>query len=245
MASRRGRGAGRPSWRDRAFVVRTYDFGEADRVVVLLTRDHGLVRGVAKGVRKARSRFGSRLQPFVEVDVQVYPGRGLSTITSADTVAFYGHAIIDDFDRYAAGCAMLEAAEKLSFDQEDPELFALLQEGFERLQSPTHPTLVLDAFLLKAAAHAGWKMSLFNCANCQAPGPHKAFHAGTGGAVCTLCRPPGAMDVDPEVLHSMWLLEHDHVCSEEFAEQVHRATSAHLQFYLGAGLTSLRVMKQA
>ena len=101
-------------------MVRPYDFGEADRVVVLLTRDHGLVRGVAKGVRKARSRFGSRLQPFVEVDVQVYPGRGLSTITSADTVAFYGHAIIDDFDRYAAGCAMLEASEKLSFDQGDP-----------------------------------------------------------------------------------------------------------------------------
>ena len=63
------------SWRDRAYIIRTYDFGEADRVIVLLTEHHGLVRGVAKGVRKSKSRFGSRLQPFVEVDVQVYPGR--------------------------------------------------------------------------------------------------------------------------------------------------------------------------
>ena len=57
-----------------------FELRAADRVVVLLTQNHGLVRGVAKGVRKAKSRFGSRLQPFVEVDALIYPGRGLSTI---------------------------------------------------------------------------------------------------------------------------------------------------------------------
>ena len=102
--------ASRESYRDRAFVVRTYDFGEADRVVVLLTRHHGLVRSVAKGVRKSRSRFGSRIQPFVDIDVQLYPGRNLATITAADTVAYFAGRIIEDFDRYAAGCAALEAA---------------------------------------------------------------------------------------------------------------------------------------
>ena len=69
--------------------MRTYDFGEADRVVVLLTKEHGLVRAVAKGVRKTKSRFGSRVQPFVNIDVQLYPGRNLATITQADTVAYY------------------------------------------------------------------------------------------------------------------------------------------------------------
>ena len=62
----------RENYRDRAVVIRTYDFGEADRVIVLLTRDHGLVRAVAKGVRRAKSRFGSRLQLFVNLDVQLY-----------------------------------------------------------------------------------------------------------------------------------------------------------------------------
>ena len=61
----------RENFRDRALVIRTYDFGEADRIIVLLTRNHGLVRGVAKGVRRAKSRFGSRLQLFVNLDVQL------------------------------------------------------------------------------------------------------------------------------------------------------------------------------
>lgn len=226
-------------------MVRTYDFGEADRVIVLLTRNHGLVRGVAKGVRKVKSRFGSRLQPFVDVDVQVYPGRGLSTITGADTVTYFGARIIDDFDRYAAACAVMEVAEKLSYDQGDPELFALVQEALTNLQTDQHPTLVLDAFMLKATEHAGWGLSLFNCANCQRPGPHKAFNATVGGAVCNNCRPTGSMDVDPETLHDMWLLRGGHGVSSIRVAQIHRATVAHVQHNLEAGLKSLKIMEQA
>ena len=188
-------------------MVRTYDFGEADRVVVLLTQNHGLVRGVAKGVRKAKSRFGSRLQPFVEVDALIYPGRGLSTIASADTVTYFGARIIDDFDRYAAACAVMETAERLAFEEADPELFDLVAETLgtlgthgtlETLETAQHPTLTLDQFILRATEHAGWGLSLFHCANCQAPGPHRAFNAALGGAVCANCRPPGSADVDPE-----------------------------------------------
>ena len=226
-------------------MVRTYDFGEADRVIVLLTRNHGLVRGVAKGVRKVKSRFGSRLQPFVDVDVQVYPGRGLSTITGADTVTYYGARIIDDFDRYAAACAVMEVAEKLSYDQGDPELFGLVQEALTNLQTDQHPTLVLDAFMLRATEHAGWGLSLFNCANCQAPGPHRAFNATVGGAVCNNCRPTGSMDVDPETLHDMWLLRGGYGVSSIRVAQIHRATVTHVQHNLEAGLKSLKIMGQA
>ncbi|QYH19391.1 DNA repair protein RecO [Corynebacterium aquatimens] len=241
--------ASRPSWRDRALVVRTYDFGEADRVIVLLTRNHGLVRGVAKGVRKAKSRFGSRLQPFVDIDVQVYPprdpSRGLATITGADTVTYYGHQIVDDFDRYTAACAVMETAEKLAFDEADPQLFDLVGAALNRLRAGDHPTLALDAFILQATHHAGWGLSLFNCANCAAPGPHKAFNPAVGGAVCTNCRPPGSFDMDREALHTMWLLQHGHAAGADHVAQVHRATSAHLQFNLETGVSSLRVMEQA
>lgn len=237
--------APRPNWRDRAFVVRTYDFGEADRVVVLLTKNHGLIRGVAKGVRKAKSRFGSRLQPFVEVDALIYPGRGLSTIASADTVTYFGARIIDDFDRYAAACAVMETAEKLSFDEADPTLFALVQGALRNLQTDQHPTMVLDAFILQATEHAGWGLSLFNCANCGAPGPHKAFNATVGGAVCNNCRPPGSMDVHPETLHEMWLMEQGSEVPSIRVAQIHRATVAHLQFNLETGVKSFKIMEQA
>ena len=226
-------------------MVRTYDFGEADRVIVLLTENHGLIRGVAKGVRKAKSRFGSRLQPFVEVDALIYPGKSLSTIASADTVTYFGARIIDDFDRYTAACAVMETAEKLSYDEADPVLFALVKDALQNLQTDQHPTMVLDAFILQATEHAGWGLSLFNCANCGAPGPHKAFNAAVGGAVCNNCRPPGSMDVDPETLHDMWLMERGNGTSSIRVAQIHRATAAHLQYNLEAGLKSLKIMEQA
>lgn len=236
----------RPSFRDRAFVVRTYDFGEADRVVVLLTRGHGVVRSVAKGVRKAKSRFGSRVQPFVELDVQLYPGANLATITQADTVAYYGARIIDDFDRYAAACAILETAENLSYaDLPDAALFDAISDALQQLQTEDNPTLVLDSFILRATEQSGWGLSLYNCANCGRPGPHSVFSPSLGGAVCNNCRPPGSMDVDPEVLHTMWLIQNGHPASAEHAEKVHRATAAHLQWHIESGVKSLKIMEQA
>ena len=231
-------------------MVRTYDFGEADRVVVLLTRTHGLVRSVAKGVRKSRSRFGSRIQPFVDIDVQLYPGRNLATITAADTVAYYAGRIIEDYDRYAAGCAILETAEKLSYANAGVEdgsaLFDATRTALEHLQrTEQHPTLVLDAFILQATEQAGWGLSLFNCANCQSPGPHKAFSAPSGGAVCNNCRPPGSADVDPETLHVMWLIQNGHPASTDMVAQVHRLTTAHLQWHLETAVRSLKIMEQA
>lgn len=232
-------------------------------MIVLLTRTHGLVRAVAKGVRKSKSRFGSRLQPFVDVDVQVYPSRtsGLATITAADTVAYYGRLLIDDFDRYTAACAIMETAEKLAFDDADPALFDLVADALASVQTSPQPTLVLDAFMLQATQHAGWGLALFNCAQCEAPGPHTAFNAAAGGAVCTRCRPPGSADVHTEVLHAMWLLQHGHQLADQpanqpadqpaqlqpgaLAEQIHRLTTAHLQFNLEAGLKTLRIMEQA
>lgn len=247
--------ATRPSFRDRAFVVRTYDFGEADRVVVLLTRNHGLVRSVAKGVRKAKSRFGSRVQMFVELDVQLYParnqGRGLATITQADTVAYYGSGLIDDFDRYTAGCAILESAERLSYAESDGTLFDDISHSLRLLQDTTNPTLVLDAFILQATAHAGWGLSLFNCAQCGRPGPHHAFHPQIGGAACLHCRPSGSREVEESTLHIMWLLSGGHYAAaqerltETTAVQVHRLATQHLQYHLESAVSSLRIMEQA
>ena len=71
-------------YRDRAVVLRQHKLGEADRIVTLLTRDHGLVRAVAKGVRRTRSKFGSRLEPFAHIDVQLHPGRNLDIVTPAE-----------------------------------------------------------------------------------------------------------------------------------------------------------------
>ena len=66
--------------------MRTHKLGEADRIVVLLTAEHGKVRAVAKGVRKTKSRFGGRLEPLTHVSLLLYRGRELDIVSQAETV---------------------------------------------------------------------------------------------------------------------------------------------------------------
>ena len=100
-------------YRDRAVVLRQHKLGEADRIVTLLTRDHGLVRAVAKGVRRTRSKFGARLEPFAHIDVQLYPGRNLDIVTQVQAIDAFATDIVSDYGRYTCACAVLETAERL------------------------------------------------------------------------------------------------------------------------------------
>src|SRR6195952_5529991 len=109
-------------YRDEAVVLRTQRLGEADRIVSLLTRRHGRVRAVAKGVRRTKSKFGSRLEPGTHVDLQLYEGRSLDTITQAETIAPYGAQLARDYGRHTAGSALLETAERLSSEEREPAL---------------------------------------------------------------------------------------------------------------------------
>ncbi len=102
-----------PLYRDEAVVLRTHKLGEADRIITLLTRQHGRVRAVAKGVRRTTSRWGSRLEPFNHVDLQLAEGRSLDVITQAETLDPFHARLGLDYDRYTAGTVLLETAERL------------------------------------------------------------------------------------------------------------------------------------
>ena len=107
-------------YRDRAVVLRQHKLGEADRIVTLLTRDHGLVRAVAKGVRRTRSRFGARLEPFAHIDVQLHTGRNLDIVTQVQSIDAFASDIVSDYGRYTCACAMLETAERLAGEERAP-----------------------------------------------------------------------------------------------------------------------------
>lgn len=224
--------APRPSYRDEAFVVRTHDLGEADQIIVLLTREHGIVRGVAKGVRRTKSRFGARLDRFCRVDVLVYPGRnrskpdgGLATLSDAAAVRTYAPAVVADVDRYYAGVAMLEIAGLVVRGDagDGGTVFGLLDAALADLAgagpsadpgAPASPASLLppraqaDRLVLQVLTVAGWAPSLVDCAQCGARGPHRAFHPEAGGAVCVRCRPPGAREPDPAAVRALWWLGH-------------------------------------
>src|ERR1051325_11162408 len=101
------------TYRDEAVVLRTHKLGEADRIVTMLSRQHGKIRAVAKGVRRTSSKFGARLEPFMVVDVQLYEGRSLDTVTQAESLASYGATIAGDYAAYTAANAMVETADRI------------------------------------------------------------------------------------------------------------------------------------
>jgi DNA repair protein RecO (recombination protein O) len=122
-------------YRDDGVVLRTHKLGEADRIITLLTRQNGRVRAVAKGVRRTKSRFGGRLEPFTHVDVLIHPGRSLDVIQQAEVIRAYGKPLATDYPRYTAGTAMLETAEKFTPVEKEPAIrqFLLLIGGLRAL----------------------------------------------------------------------------------------------------------------
>jgi DNA repair protein RecO (recombination protein O) len=238
-------------YRDEGVVLRVQKLGEADRIITLLTKRHGRVRAVAKGVRRTRSKFGSSVEPFSHVDLQLYAGRSLDIVVQAESLAAYGAHLVGDYGRYTAGTAVLETAERLTAEEREPSLrLFLLVVGALRALSARDPSLVLDAFLLRAMSVAGYAPALAECARCDAPGPHRAFSVPAGGAVCPACRPAAAASPPPAALALMVdLLTGDWDAAEAADPRSRREASglvaAHLQWHLERGLRSLPLVERA
>jgi DNA repair protein RecO (recombination protein O) len=177
-------------YRDDGIVLRTQKLGEADRIITVLARRTGRIRAVAKGVRRTKSRFGARLEPFTHVDLLLYQGRSLDVITQADTLRAYGDPLSADYPRFTTGTAMLETAERFTPVEKEPALrqFLLLVGGLRALIAGGHdPRLILDAYLLRSLAVAGYAPALEECAICGSRAPVPG----------DLASPPGVLPSPP------------------------------------------------
>lgn len=235
-----------PVYRDEGIVLRTQRLGEADRIITLCTREHGRIRAVAKGVRKTGSRFGARLEPFGRVDVQLYEGRTLDTVTQVETLDAHGPRLTGDYGTWTAGSAMLEATERLTPIEGEPALpqYLLLVGALRTLVARTHDSgLVLDAYVLRSLAIAGWAPSFLDCARCGQAGPHRAFAVSAGGALCAACRLPGSSAPAPQTLVLLGALLSGDWATADGSDTRHRRessglTAALLTWHLERGLRS-------
>jgi DNA repair protein RecO (recombination protein O) len=249
-------------YRDDGIVLRTQKLGEADRIITVLGRSTGRVRAVAKGVRRTKSRFGARLEPFTHVDLMLYPGRSLDVITQAEVIRPYGEPLAGDYPRYTAGVAMLETAERFTPVEKEPALrqLLLLIGALRALGDGEHdPRLVLDAFLLRSLAVAGYAPVLEECARCGASGagPGRdadgpatglrlpAFAIPAGGMVCASCRPPGAASPAAGTVALMLALLRGDWDNADRSERRHQVecsglVAAYLQWHLEHSIRSLR-----
>jgi DNA repair protein RecO (recombination protein O) len=245
-----------PLYRDEAIVLRTHKLGEADRIITLLTRQHGRVRAVARGVRRTTSKFGSRLEPFMHVDLQLSEGRSLDHITQAETLTPFHAGIGGDYERYTAGTVMLETADRLVVEEREPALqqFLLLVGGLRVLSSGERgPSQVLDSFLLRSLSVAGYAPSFDACARCgslpAAGGSHRWFNPSLGGVLCATCRVPGSASPAPETLAALGALLGGDWARVEVAEPRHLReasglVAAYLAWHLERGLRSLEYVER-
>lgn len=253
----------RPSFRDHALVLRQYDFGEADRVIHLLTREHGAVRAVAKGVRSRSRRFVA-LAPFVVLDVQIYEGRNLGSLTAADSVHNVASAIVADYTRYTAGCTVLAVAALMAQTESTEELFDLTEAALVDIAGGGEglpPTTRLDQYMLDVEHLEGWAPEFFSCTICGEDGPHELFSPASGGAVCESCRPSGTRRVRPETLRMGWWLAHHRdasvtqaIAAAEAAgntadvhailHEVHEVVLLHLQWHTGSVVRAAQFVEE-
>ncbi|MFZ9087976.1 MAG: DNA repair protein RecO [Pontimonas sp.] len=234
-----------PSLRDHAVVLRWHLLGESDRIVTLLTRHHGKVRAVAKGVRKTTSRIGARLEPFMWVDVQWSPGKSLAIVQQVELIGGYGAKLATNYDAFASAQAMVETADKLTEHEATTDQTLLLVGGLRALAEGEHPhNLIVDSYLLRALSLAGWTPSVRDCAQTGQPGPHRHFVPALGGMVSSQVAPPGSATVSAEtvdlldaLLHGDW--EVADASSEKTRNEASALVQAFVQFHLERGLRAL------
>lgn len=178
---------------DQGIVLRSYPFGDADRVVVLLSPNQGKLRTVAKGIRKTKSRFGGRLEPFTHVDLVLYEGRNLDTITQVAVIEPFPR-LRASLDAVVAAGTMVEAADAVAQEDESSmRLFLLLHRGLRALESGQIGADLITSYLLKLADVVGVAPSLLVCASCGKVDDLHRFSFGGGGAICDRCKPDGSV----------------------------------------------------
>jgi DNA repair protein RecO (recombination protein O) len=184
-----------------AIVLRSMRYGEADRILHVYTPMRGRVGAIAKGVRRSRSRFGGRLEPFFRLRLGLHEGRSeLLTVTSAETVAAFPR-LREDPDALDAAARACDAVGRL-FDSAEPhpEVFNLLGTLLAQLDADPGRAAAPErrvAFRLKLLLAAGYAPQLGACASCGEAGPLTGFSPAAGGVVCAACE-AGAFALDAE-----------------------------------------------
>jgi DNA repair protein RecO (recombination protein O) len=178
------------SLKTEAIVLRGIRYGEADRVLHLYTPERGRVSAIAKGVRRAKSRFGGRLEPFFRLNLVLYQGKSdLLTVTSAETIA--GHPRLREHGAALDGAARAcDAVSRLFGDGEPhPGVYHLLANQLALLdREPVRASRANAlAFRLKLLLAAGFAPHLASCASCGEPEHLVGFSGAAGGVVCGAC----------------------------------------------------------
>jgi DNA repair protein RecO (recombination protein O) len=180
---------GSRSYRAEAIVLKTIDFGEADRVLTILTRHFGKLRIVAKGIRRPTSRLAGYAEPLAHATFQLHRGRELDVLTGAETRDAY-RALRDDLGRIAAGWYVAELADRFTADRSpSAPVFELVATALRHIESGHPPGLVCRWFDLHLLDRSGFRPELGACVQCRGvlTEVENLWSAEAGGVICQAC----------------------------------------------------------
>lgn len=192
------------SLRVEAVVLHHSEWGEADRLLTLFTRELGRVRAVAKGVRKARSRKAGHLEPFTRSSLQLAQGRDLFIITQAEAVETYS-TLKDDLVSLGYASYIVELLTRFTYEEgENRALYRLLVNSLNRLNRGDDPVVTTHYYEIRLLDLVGFRPQLFTCAQCEKEiqPEDQFFSANQGGALCPQCgnHTPGARPIRMQAL---------------------------------------------
>jgi DNA repair protein RecO (recombination protein O) len=197
------------SYRVEAVVLRHSDYGEADRILVLYTRENGKVRAIAKGARKIRSRKAGHLEPFTRVTLQLAQGRDMPIVTQAETVDAY-LPLREDLLKTGYAAYIAEMIDRFFYEEgENQPVYRLLTDTLERISTLPDPQLAIRYFELHLLDLLGFRPELFHCLGCgeEVQPQDQFFSVAQGGVFCPKCG-PSRTDVIPVSVDLLRYLRH-------------------------------------
>ncbi len=244
------------SFRAEAIVLNHRDWGEADRLVTLYTRQRGKIRAVAKGARKTRSRKGGHLQPFTQVTLQLARARGPFIITQVETIEAY-LSLGDDLKLTGNASYLVELLDRFSYDEEESNaaLFRLLSDSLSRLARGDDFWVVVRYYEMHLLNYLGFRPQLFECANCgeEIKAEDQSFSATQGGVLCPNCKSDqsSVRPIKVEVLKYLRHFQRSSYAEARHADpnpkiraEVENLMQFYLTYLLERGLNSPRFMRE-
>lgn len=234
MSSRKPR-----TYRTQAVVLRHSDFGEADRLLSVFTREEGKVRAIAKGVRKIRSRKAGHLEPFTHVNLLLARGRTFHIITQAETIDTF-LPLREDLQMMGYASYVVELLDRFTYDEdENRALFRLLTNTLKRLSTTDDPRKVLLYYEIRLLDQLGYRPDLKRCVACETEiqPEDQYFSAQLGGVLCPRCG-AGRTEARPISMDALRYLRHfqrssfDQADRARISPEVHRELEAHMHHYL-------------
>ena len=172
----------------KGIVVKRMNYGEADRILTILTVDHGKIKAIAKGSRKILSKLGGSLEPFCLVDFMFHEGRNFYIVTAAAVISHF-EKIHTDIDKTAKAFYIGELLDKfLEEKQNHPEVFELFKKYLQELESADDPILI-PVFSAKILEAVGFKPEVAECLHCRAKllPVQNYWDDVEGGVICQTC----------------------------------------------------------